>query len=148
MGYFVEKYRLINGTRYGPYIHEVESIRHGPGDADVEQFHIRYLGKAGAGLAAGRAGKGGKRGVGGKGREAGKAGDVGRAGGEGKAGKAGQAGRGGKIARSPRPGEPGSRGGKLGRGDGSKQARLKNAVERINAEKTGAANKGTKSGRK
>ena len=45
MSYIVLKHRTIKGKRYGPYAHEVESVREG---TKVVQKHIRYIGKAGS----------------------------------------------------------------------------------------------------
>ena len=42
MSYVVEKYRHIKNKVYGPYLHEVRSVREGE---TVRQIHIAYLGK-------------------------------------------------------------------------------------------------------
>tara|TARA_Y100000310_G_scaffold87215_1_gene84050 strand:- start:1122 stop:1988 length:867 start_codon:yes stop_codon:yes gene_type:complete len=44
MTYIVAKYRTIGGKRYGPYLHEVDSVRTGD---TVKQVHIKYIGQPG-----------------------------------------------------------------------------------------------------
>lgn len=46
MSYVVRKYRYKDGKQYGPYLHEVESVREGD---RIIQKHVRYIGLGGSG---------------------------------------------------------------------------------------------------